>query len=110
MNNIFPEPILNLPQADIPIQGCTAWLSQSEDHQILFMSFKEDVELPEHSHEAQWGIVLEGRIDLVIDGIRLIFNKGDRYLIPSGVLHSGKIHAGYHDITYFNQNNRYQSK
>ena len=110
MSKIFPEPILNLPKADIPIEGLTAHLSQSEGHQILFMKFDEDVELPEHSHDSQWGIVLEGKIDLTIDGVKNTFVKGDRYYIPKGIKHSGRIYAGYADITFFNEGDRYKIK
>jgi len=110
VTDIFPEPIRNLPQADIPLKGITAYLSQAEDHQIIFMEFKEDVDLPEHSHNAQWGIVLEGMIELIIDGKKNNFTKGDRYFIPDGVKHSGRIYAGYADITFFNQKDRYKTK
>ena len=37
MSEIFPEPILKLPEADIPIAGLKAYLSQSDKHQILFI-------------------------------------------------------------------------
>jgi quercetin dioxygenase-like cupin family protein len=110
MTEIFPEPIRNLPEADIPLKGIRAYLSQSENHQIIFMEFGEDVELPEHSHAAQVGIVLEGKIDLVIGGQRRTYIKGDRYYIPEGVTHSGKIHAGYADVTFFNEPSRYRTK
>jgi len=110
MKSIFPEPILNLPEADIPIKGVNAFLSQGNNHQIIFMSFSEDVDLPEHSHESQWGIVLEGKIDLTIDGVKNTYQKGDRYFIPKGVKHSGKIYAGYADITFFNEKYRYRQK
>lgn len=110
MKSIFPEPILNLPEADIPLKGIKAFLSQGDNHQIIFMSFSEDVDLPEHAHESQWGIVLEGKIDLIIDGVKNTFQKGDRYFIPKGVKHSGKIYAGYADITFFNQKDRYKQK
>lgn len=106
---IFPKPIQQLPHADIPLKGVKASLSQSENHQILFMEFHEDVELQEHSHECQWSIVLEGQIDLVIDGIRRTFSKRDRYFIDTGIKHSGRIHAGYADITFFNEPNRYKA-
>lgn len=82
MNTIFPEAITNLPKADIPIEGITAHLSQANDHQILFMVFEKDVTLPEHSHAAQMGTVLEGAIELTIDGRKHLFTKGDRYYIP----------------------------
>jgi len=110
MSSIFPEPILNLPEADIPLKGIRAYLSQGDGHQIIFMEFSEAVELPSHSHESQWGIVLEGRIDLTIDDVKHTFTKGDRYFIPKGVEHSAKIYAGYADMTFFNQKDRYHSK
>jgi quercetin dioxygenase-like cupin family protein len=110
MTEAFPEPILNLPEADIPIEGIKAYLAQGDSFQILFMTFEKDVDLPEHSHESQWGIVLEGRIDLTIDGKTITYRKGDRYFIPKGVKHSGKIFAGYTDITFFNEKDRYKSK
>lgn len=110
MKTIFPEAIENLPLADISLEGLTAHLSQGENHQILFMSFEEDVLLAEHTHEAQYGIVLEGKIDLCIDGKENTFVKGDRYYIPAGVPHHGKIYAGYADMTFFNEKDRYQTK
>jgi quercetin dioxygenase-like cupin family protein len=110
MSEIFPEPVRRLPEADIPIKGITAYLSQGAGHQIIFMEFSEDVELPEHAHESQWGIVLEGRIDLTIGGIRRTYSKGDRYFIPGGTVHSGKIYAGYADVTFFDQADRYPIK
>jgi len=110
MSDTFPEPILNMPKADIPIRGVEAYLSQGENHQIIFMEFSEDVDLMEHDHESQWGIVLEGKIDLLIDGVKRTYIKGDRYFIPKGVKHSGKIYSGYADMTYFNQKDRYGTK
>lgn len=110
MPDIFPEPILTLPEADIPLKGIKAYLSQGDNHQIIFMEFSEDVDLPEHAHQSQWGIVLEGKIDLVIDKVKKTYTKGDRYFIPAGTVHSGKIYSGYADITFFNQKDRYAIK
>lgn len=110
MSKLFPEPILNLPKADIPLQGIHAYLSQGDSHQIIFMNFDEDVELPEHTHRGQWGIVLEGQIEMTIDGITQMYKKGDRYYIPTGVKHSGKIFKGYADITFFDDKSRYTRK
>jgi quercetin dioxygenase-like cupin family protein len=110
MSNVFPDPIVRLPEADVPIDGVRAYLSQSEGHQIVFMEFSKDVEVPEHSHESQWAVVLEGRIDIVIGGEALTLGKGDQYFVPRGVKHSATIHAGYADVTFFNQKDRYRRK
>jgi len=110
MSELFPEPIRALPEADIPLDGITAYLSQADTHQIIFMAFEKDVALPEHVHAAQIGIVLEGRIDLTIGGTERSYTRGDRYYIPAGVPHSGKIHAGYADITFFDEPGRYAAK
>ena len=110
MSSIFPEPIRNFPEVDMPFSNYEAYLSQGDNHQIIFMQFNEDIELPEHSHEAQWGIVLEGKIELTINGKLGVYVKGDRYFIDKGIKHSGRIFAGYADMTFFNQKDRYGTK
>ena len=110
MTEIFPEPIRNLPLADIPLDGIKAYLSQAQNHQILFMEFTEDVEVPEHSHEAQWGVVLAGKSELTIDGIERTYTRGDSVFIPKGAKHSAKIYAGYADISFFNEKDRWKAK
>ncbi len=110
MKSIFPDPIKNLPRADIPMEGLSAYLSQAKNHQIIFMEFEDGIELPKHAHAAQVGIVLEGKIDLIIAGVKRTYQKGDRYYIPAGVIHSARIYAGYADITFFDEPDRYQAK
>ena len=108
--DVFPEPVRKLPQADIPFDGITAYLSQAKDHQVLFMEFDKDVEVAEHSHEAQWSVVLAGKIDLTIDGVKKTYTKGDTVFIPKGAKHSAKVYAGYADVCFFDQKDRYEVK
>ncbi|MFQ5820661.1 MAG: cupin domain-containing protein [Candidatus Heimdallarchaeota archaeon] len=108
--NFFPEIITYLPEADIPIVGVQSHLFQGETQQFVFMSFEKDVEVPEHSHEAQWGVVLEGEIELTIDGKKYTLTKGDTYFIPKNVKHRAIIRRGYKDLTLFNQKDRYKVK
>ncbi|MCG3260223.1 MAG: cupin domain-containing protein [Candidatus Heimdallarchaeota archaeon] len=110
MKEVFPEAIRKLPEADIPIQGLTAYLSQDKNHQIVFMHFNQDVEVPAHSHGAQWGIVLEGQITLTIVDNEQKYTKGDRFYILEGETHSAKIHAGYSSMEFFADNDRYKAK
>lgn len=79
---------------------------QATEHQIIFMEFSEDEDLLPHSHGSQWGIVLESKIDLIIDGVLKTFRKGDIYYIPFNVIHFGKIYKGYADSTFFIQVDR----
>ena len=109
METIFPEPIKKLPKADIPMEGLKAYLSQAENHQVVFMEFDKNVELPEHSHANQFCVVLEGKIDLKIGDEQHTFIKGDRYFIPAGTIHSGLIYAGYADISFFDEAGRYKA-
>ena len=80
--NFFPNIITDLPQADIPIKGLNSYLLQCSNHQVIFMSFEKDVEVLDHAHEAQWGVVLDGEIELTISGKKQKYKKGDTYFIP----------------------------
>ena len=84
MNEIFPKLIQDRPEADIPLDGITTYLSQAETHQILFMQFEENFELPEQADGGQVEIVLEGKISMEKEGQR----KGEGCLLvpPCGVL------------------------
>ena len=110
MKEVFPEAISKLPEADIPIPGLTAYLSQDKNHQIVFMHFSEDAEVPPHSHDAQWGIVLEGKITLTIEDNDQVYTKGDRFYILKGETHSAKISAGYASMEFFADKDRYKIK
>lgn len=106
----FPEIITGLPPAELPIAGVSSHLFQGERQQFIFMSFDQDVTVPEHSHEAQWGVVLDGQIELTIGGERRVLTKGDTYYIPKDVPHSARIEKGYKDLTLFNQKDRYRPR
>jgi len=55
-------------------------------------------------------VVLAGKIDLTIDGVERTYSKGDSVFIPQGVKHSAKVYAGYADVSFFNQKDRYKAK
>jgi len=55
-----------------------------------FLEFQPGSSIPPHSHpHEQMGYVLEGQFELIIGGERRLVRKGDVYLIPSDVEHSG---------------------
>jgi quercetin dioxygenase-like cupin family protein len=110
MSRILPHEITSLPRADIPVDGVVGYLFQGTDHQIVFMEFAGDVAVPSHSHGAQWGVVLEGHMDLVIGEVERTYRKGDHYSISSGVSHSARVAAGSVVMDFFEDPNRYKPK
>ena len=103
----FPEIIERHPGANIPVEGVTSHLVQAGNQQFIFMAVDQDAEVPPHSHNAQWGVVLEGEMELTVDGQIRLLRKGDSYSIEKDVVHSVKIKKGYKDLTLFDQVDRY---
>ncbi len=110
MKSIFPQPIQNLPEVIIPFNGVKGYIVQGEKEQVVFMEFEKDIEIPEHSHECQWEIVLEGKVDYLEDGKKTTYLKGDRFFVQSGKKHSAYVYSGYSCIMFFNQKDRYIKK
>ena len=107
---MFPEPIMKLPEADIPVEGVTGYVSQGEKTQVVFMHFSKDVDLPTHAHESQWEVVVAGKVDLDIGGSKKTYRRGDTFFIPKGVQHGGRVYAGYASVVFFNEQQRYKKK
>ncbi len=104
----FPAFIRNLPQADLPFPGLRGWLLQSERGQVMFNEADVEVIVPEHAHGCQWGVVLDGRIDLTIDGRMHTYARGDTYSIAAGTPHAAHIYPGFRAIDYFADPQRYR--
>lgn len=104
----FPDFVRGLPEADLPFEGLRGWLLQSEDGQVLFMETDVDVDVAEHSHGDQWGIVVDGQIELTIGGETAIYRRGDSYCIPAGVEHGARLFAGFKALDYFKDRDRYR--
>lgn len=118
MNNVksthlgsFPEVIALLPEADIQIKGVRAWILQGEKHQLVFFEMEPSAQVPEHSHDyAQWGIMIKGKMELVIEGKPRICEKGDEYVIPAKAKHYAKFLERSRVIDFFSERSRYRPK
>ena len=60
----FPEIISKLPKIEIPLEMVNGYLLQGQENQLVFFEFNKDSAIPQHSHSAQWGIVVDGHIGL----------------------------------------------
>jgi quercetin dioxygenase-like cupin family protein len=107
----FPKVITDLPEADIKAKGVKGWIAQGENHQIIFFEMEPLTELPEHQHDyPQWGIVVEGEMELTVDGKTATLRKGDEYLIPTHARHSAKFPTKFRAIDLFSEKTRYTPK
>lgn len=110
MKDFFPELINALPVADIPVAGVDARLLQSDHGQLVFFDIQQGAHVPAHSHGAQWGTVLDGELELTIDGKPNTYRKGDTYYIPAGVTHEAKFPTRCKLIDLFADTDRYSIK
>lgn len=106
----FPSFIRQLPEIEFPLPGVWGHLVQGEAHQVVFVGFDKDTDVPEHSHRAQWEIVMAGEVRLrTPDGERTA-HAGDSFYLPEGTPHSAHVSAGYRGVIVFDEPGRYRVK
>lgn len=110
VNHPFPDIIRKLPEASIAQRGVRGWISQGKNHQIVFFEIAPTAKIPDHVHGAQWGIVVDGEMELTIDGITRTYEKGCFYYIPDGAVHSAVFKTRTFALDFFANGNRYQIK
>lgn len=108
----FPDFINAFPGIDVPFPDDVVQTAvvRSDAGLVAFFTFLKDMELPPHSHGAQWGTVVEGEIEFTIGGVTKTHRAGDSYSIPAGVEHGALIKAGTRVIDVFAEADRYVIK
>ncbi len=106
----FPEMVRQLPEADVPFPGVRVWISRGEDHQVVFVDIDSAGEVPPHSHGEQWEVVIEGEVELTVDGETKRFGPGESFHIPAGSVHSAKFLSHYRSVGMFAERDRYKAK
>ncbi len=110
-SDFYPPPITALPEVDgLPSEDIAAYLLQGTDSQAVFFDLPAGTGVPPHSHCAQWGVVLDGEIELTIGEETKLMKKGDSYFIPEGVLHSATTANGCRALDVFFESDRYRPK
>ena len=106
----FPAFVRSLPEAALPFDGLRGWLLQSDSGQVLFNESDIQVSVPEHSHGDQWGVVIDGEIELTIGGETRTYRCGNTYFIPAGTAHKAQIHPGFRAVDYFADRGRFRQR
>ncbi len=106
----FAEFIRALPMVDSPLASLRGWMQQTGQALTMFYEIPDGVDVPEHAHGAQWGVVLAGSVDFTIGGETRTYGRGDTYYVPDGVPHRAVIHPGFVGIDVFADADRYSAK
>jgi len=80
------------------------------DGQAVFFRAAERIEVPPHSHGAQWGVVVSGLLRLTVAGEAATYEPGETYDIPAGAEHAAVLEAGCAVIDVFQDPDRYEAK
>ena len=83
----FPDMITKLPQIVPPAEGVRGWLSQAADHQIVFFELAGGMNIPPHHHAAQWGIIVEGQMEILLGDQVYEAKSGDFVHVSKGTVH-----------------------
>ncbi|MBE0422971.1 MAG: cupin domain-containing protein [Lutibacter sp.] len=84
------QEISNIEPKEI-IKGFNGRFFHANSFTIAFWEIQEGSVLPEHSHiHEQSTQVIEGKLEMLIDGVSTILEPGMIANIPSNVIHSGK--------------------
>lgn len=106
----FPGWMGDLPEVDTPFGGLDGRLLASPHGQAVFFRAEEETEVPVHSHGAQWGVVVSGRLHLAVAGESAAYEPGDTYEIGAGEEHSARLEAGTCVIDVFQDSDRYSPR
>ena len=84
------QDISNIAQKEI-IKGFNGRFFHTNSFTIAFWEIEAGAILPEHSHiHEQSTQVIEGKLEMLIDGVTTVLTPGMIANIPSNVIHSGK--------------------
>ena len=109
-DEFYPAEINELPEIEVPFSGVRGHLLQGPDQQLVFFDIEPIGEVTAHRHGAQWGVVLEGEMELTVGDETRTYRKGDTYYIPAGAVHSARFLSRTRVLDFFAEPQRYKTK
>ncbi len=97
---MFHEIIKKVPIKDFGLDGLEVHSDHTSTGTIYFVKAEKEVIFPEHSHAAQWTIVVSGSCTFVANGEEKIYKAGETYFIPANLKHQITLHEGYSEVDY----------
>lgn len=105
---IFSEFIEAMDQPLVPFPGVKARLMQGVSHQAVFFELPAGLVIPPHSHCAQWGVVVKGKMEMTIGGEKRALGPGDTYKVGVGEVHEVVVIEESAAIDFFDDPARYR--
>lgn len=96
----FPAFVHSLPEVDLGHGGLRGWLLRGDHGSVLYWEALTEVTLPEHGHAECWGVVVDGRMELTVDGYTRIQARSDLYRIPAQVRHRVRVFPGFRGVEH----------
>ncbi|MEU3721350.1 hypothetical protein [Streptomyces sp. NPDC031705] len=107
---MFPDWIQQLPEVDVSFPGACGRLMEGPHGQVVLWSFAEGGSVPPHQHGPQLGIVLAGRVRLVVDGVLNDWTAGQMFALEDAQVHSAVIDPGTFVIEIFQEPDRHRAR
>lgn len=91
----------SLPEKEI-VPGFRARCIHTDHLTVAFWEIDEGAVMPEHKHPHEQVVtLLEGRLELMVEGDTRVLRKGSSAVIPANALHSGKAVTACRTIDVF---------
>ncbi|HXQ95173.1 MAG TPA: cupin domain-containing protein [Thermoplasmata archaeon] len=100
----FGAPVTGLPRTSLA--GIDVYVHDDGRSQVLFLELppgRPETVVPTHVHGVEWGIVVDGEIEMTIEGRPEVHRAGSQHLIPANVPHSFRFRPGTSSIHCFGE-------
>ncbi|MEB3210862.1 MAG: cupin domain-containing protein [Leptolyngbyaceae bacterium] len=95
----FPEQLRSLPKFEGPFD---AFQLEAKGCDVLFASYPTGTRIPPHSHDTDnVGIITQGELVLIVDGVETRYHVGDWYHVPAHTVHAAYFEQATSEIEFW---------
>lgn len=93
---------------EMETSGTKSKIINAGSQQFIFVEHTKELYFPPHSHEnAEWGLCIEGEMDIEIDGVMHFIRKGDHFYVAPNQIHSATVRPGFKQMLLVDGDERY---
>ena len=101
--NTFPDAIKRQPRAaSSASDNLSGWVADMNKSQVVFWEVAKGFEVEPHVHaHDEYGVVLSGYCEVIINGVTSRYSAGDEFYIPGNVSHAAVMSDNYRALDFF---------